>query len=149
MDVFDLSFLLSTLWIGPFWVAMLLNPFTEKTKNLLDGYLFFLGPIFFWIIALLFSGSSSFSLELGTDQNFIDSLAGLLGTKAGMTATWAHMVAGDIFATRWIWKKAIQTNASKWLRVSSIFFGVMLMPVGVLLITLGSMAEKKKSMLEK
>ena len=110
MDVFDLSFLLSTLWIGPFWVAMLLNPFTEKTKNLLDGFLFFLGPIFFWIIALLFSGSSSFSLELGTDQNFIDSLAALLGTKAGMTATWAHMVAGDIFATRWIWKKAIQTN---------------------------------------
>ena len=66
-----------------------------------------------------------------------------------MTATWAHMVAGDIFATRWIWKKAIQTNARKWLRVSSIFFGVMLMPVGVLLITLGSMAEKKKSILEK
>ena len=32
MDLYDLSFFLSTMWIGPFWIAMLLYPNHEKWK---------------------------------------------------------------------------------------------------------------------
>ena len=32
MDLYDITFILSTLWIGPFWFAMLINPEKEKTK---------------------------------------------------------------------------------------------------------------------
>ena len=35
MDLYDITFILSTLWIGPFWFAMLINPEKVKTKNLL------------------------------------------------------------------------------------------------------------------
>jgi len=28
-------FMFSTIWVGPFWMAMLLNPKKEKTKKLL------------------------------------------------------------------------------------------------------------------
>ena len=45
MDLYDLSFFLSTMWIGPFWIAMLLYPNHEKTHQLMEGPWFFLGPI--------------------------------------------------------------------------------------------------------
>ena len=45
MDLFDLSFFLSTMWVGPFWIAMLVYPDHEKTHSVMGGYWFFLGPI--------------------------------------------------------------------------------------------------------
>ena len=53
--------------------------------------------------------------------------------KAGLTAMWAHMVTGDIFATRWIWRESIKKNNNVWVMRLSIFFGVILMPLGILI----------------
>ena len=39
-----------------------------------------------------------------------------LSTNAGVTAMWAHMVAGDIFATRWIWQNSVKSKSVKMLR---------------------------------
>ena len=41
MDIYDISFIFSTFWVGPFWIAMLINPEKEKTKKLLSGPWFF------------------------------------------------------------------------------------------------------------
>jgi len=61
------------------------------------------------------------------------SLAALLGTRAGAAAAWAHMVAGDIFVTRWMWRRCIENGSERWVTAATVFFGVMLMPVGVAL----------------
>jgi len=44
---------------------------------------------------------------------------------------WAHMVAGDIFATRWIWQNSVKNKDNIWILRLSVFFGVMLMPLGI------------------
>ena len=56
-----------------------------------------------------------------------------LANKTGFTATWAHVVVGDIFVTRWIWKRSLNLNLEVWPIRLSVFFGVMLMPLGLLL----------------
>jgi hypothetical protein len=106
MDIYDVSFIISTLWIGPFWMAMLLNPKEEKTKKLLSGPWFFIGPIILWFIIMCYNPQGLIDLFFGSSNSlgFIEGLAAGLATKAGITATWAHMVIGDIFVTRWIWK---------------------------------------------
>ena len=43
---------------------------------------------------------------------------------------------GDIFVTRWIWKRSIEIKANKWVTRISVFFGVMLMPLGLAIFTL-------------
>ena len=55
MDIYDVSFIISTLWVGPFWMAMLLNPKKEKTKKILSGPWFFLGPIILWFIIMCYN----------------------------------------------------------------------------------------------
>ena len=112
---------------------MLFFPEHKKTQEIMQGPLFFLGPIAIWYIL-------SFSDFSGLIQLFIDSLnpatalqglADLLDTKSGASAAWAHMVAGDIFVTRWIWIRCLDAKCERWKSFISIFFGVMLMPLGL------------------
>ena len=135
MDLFDLSFFLSTMWVGPFWIAMLVYPDHEKTHSVMGGYWFFLGPIVIWW-ALMASGPQAL-VDFGKDsldpRNVLDGLADLLGTRAGASAAWAHFVAGDIVVTRWMWKRCLDRGVERWKSAVSVFFGVMLMPVGVAL----------------
>ena len=135
MDLYDLSFFLSTMWIGPFWIAMLLYPNHEKTHQLMEGPWFFLGPILIWYLVSFSDISGLIDLFVDTmDPNLaLQSLADLLGTKAGASAAWSHMVAGDIFVTRWIWKRCIDSKCEKWILWLSVFFGVMLMPIGLMM----------------
>ena len=53
--------------------------------------------------------------------------------RAGAAAAWAHFVAGDIVVTRWMWKRCLERDCERWITTVSVFFGVMLMPVGVAL----------------
>ena len=133
MDIYDISFILSTIWVGPFWFAMLFNPRKDQTHKLLKGPWFFLGPILIWFLITAISpqGIADLLNNSGGQSGFLESLSKGLATKAGLTATWAHMVAGDIFVTRWIWKRCIEKNTNIWIMRLSIFFGVMLMPVGL------------------
>ena len=135
MDIYDISFILSTFWVGPFWIAMLINPEKEKTKKLLQGPWFFLGPIIIWLGLMIYNpqGLIDFANSSSNPNGFIEGLASGLATKAGISATWAHMVAGDIFVTRWMWNRSIQLNANVWVTRLSVFFGVMLMPIGLII----------------
>jgi hypothetical protein len=146
MDIYEISFIISTFWVGPFWIAMLINPETDKTKKLLKGPWFFLGPIVFWFILMIYNPQGLIDLVSGSSNSdgFLEGLAIGMGTKAGVSAIWAHMVAGDIIATRWIWKKSIEIKANKWVTRLSVFFGVMLMPVGIAIFILSNLSILKK-----
>jgi len=135
MDIYSISFLISTLWIGPFWIAMLVNPNKNKTKELMSKPFFFLGPIIIWFLLMLLNPQALIDFfKMGSDsEGFINGMSKGLATKIGVTATWAHMVAGDIFATRWVWADGIKRkNNLSFLRIS-IFFSVILMPLGIIL----------------
>ena len=102
MNSYEVIFILSTIWVGPFWFAMLLQPKAEKTKKLLSKPLFFLGPIILWFLIMIISKDSmtNFADSFSNNEGFLIGLIDALSSEAGLTATWAHMVAGDIFATR-------------------------------------------------
>lgn len=133
MDMYTVFFILSTFWVGPFWFAMLLNPQKEKTKKLLSGPLFFLGPIVIWILVMAMNpqGLVDFAKSGSHPDGFFAGLAAGMSSPAGITAMWAHMVAGDICVTRWIWKEGLRQDTNKTVSRLAIFFGVMLMPLGL------------------
>ena len=109
MDIYDVSFFLSTMWVGPFWFAMLVYPEHDVTERAMRGPWFFLGPILIWFVVT--ASDPEGLVELASDSmdpsNAMSGLATLLGTRAVAAAAWAHMVAGDIFVTRWMWKRCI------------------------------------------
>jgi len=133
MDMYDYSFFLSTMWVGPFWFAMLVFPDHEMTKKVMQGPWFFLGPILMWWAVTIASpqGLIDFGMDSTDPTGILSSLATLMGTKAGASAAWAHMVAGDIFVTHWMWKRCLEQNSARWVSATTVFFGIMLMPVGI------------------
>ena len=135
MDIYDYSFFLSTMWVGPFWFAMLVYPEHELTKKVMNGPWFFLGPIVIWWAITIASpqGLIDLSKDFANPGGILDGLAAIMGSKAGASAAWAHMVAGDIFVTRWMWKRCMEEGSKRWVSASTVFFGVMLMPVGLAL----------------
>ena len=135
MDLYTLSFFLSTMWVGPFWFGMLVYPEHDLTQKAMEGPWFFLGPILMWWLITLAEPQALIDLAKDSSDptTILDGLASLLGTPAGAAAAWAHFVAGDIVVTRWMWKRCNEMNSSRWVAASSVFFGVMLMPIGLLL----------------
>ena len=107
----------------------------NKTKELMSKPLFFIGPIIIWFLLMLINpqGLIDFFNMGSHPDGFIIGMSKSLATKVGVTATWAHMVAGDIFATRWVWADGIKRNNNLLLLRTSIFFSVILMPLGIVL----------------
>ena len=133
MDLYDVSFFLSTMWVGPFWFGMLVFPEHKLTQKAMEGPWFFLGPILIWWAATLAEpqGLIDFAKDSTNPAGVLEGLAAIMGTKPGAAAAWAHMVAGDIFVTRWMWMRCGQEKISRGVTAAIVFFGVMLMPVGV------------------
>jgi hypothetical protein len=144
MYIYEISFIFSTLWVGPFWFAMMIKPFDEKTNKMMNHSLYFMGPILVWFVIMLTSpdGLSDFVNSFANENGFIVGLAESLSTEVGVTALWAHMVAGDILATRWIWRKSIEKELNPIVRNIALFFGVMLMPLGILIFTTACIFKK-------
>ena len=140
MDLFIICFVLSTIWVGPFWFSMLFKPHNKKTKQLMGKSLFFMGPIFIWFFVISFNPSGLVDFfNIGSHPGgFIKGIAQGMSTDAGVTAMWSHMVTGDIFVTRWIWKNCVKYNVNLWALRFSVFFGVMLMPIGVIIYLISS-----------
>ena len=101
----------------------------------MEGPWFFLGPILMWWLITLAEPQALIDLAKDSSDptTILDGLATLLGTPAGAAAAWAHMVAGDIFVTRWMWARCMDQKVSRKVMAPIVFFGIMLMPVGVAL----------------
>ncbi|MEE2758685.1 MAG: abscisic acid-deficient protein Aba4 family protein [Candidatus Thermoplasmatota archaeon] len=144
MDLYTISFFFSTMWVGPFWFGMLVYPEHKLTQKVMQGPWFFLGPILMWWIVTLADpqGLIDLAKDSSDPTTILESLATILGTPAGAAAAWAHMVAGDIFVTRWMWVRCMEEKVSRKIMAPIIFFGVMLMPIGVALYTVLVRPEK-------
>jgi len=114
---------------------MLLQPYANKTAHLMNNAWFFVGPIVIWFATMLLNpvGLIDFVNSGAHPEGFLVGMGAGLSSKSGVTAMWSHMVAGDIIATRWIWKDSVKRHNNIRLIRASVFFGVMLMPIGILL----------------
>ena len=68
-----------------------------------------------------------------TPSGMLAGMQELLSSPEGTVLAWSHLVAGDIMITRWIWSQSIKYEINRNNMRASVFFGVMLMPVGLLL----------------
>lgn len=132
-DILLLSALvLASMWVGPFWLFMMIQPYEERTQKWMSGPWFVLGPLVSYLVILSMNlGALAEMMGDGTLSGFVDALAGILGTDDGAVLAWTHFVIGDIITTRWIWKRSVEAEINKTVTQTAILFGVMLMPIGL------------------
>ena len=126
------ALVLASMWVGPFWLLMLLQPNEERTEKWMSGPWYVLGPLIAYLTIMLMNlGALADMMGDGTLSGFVEALAGILGTDSGAVLAWTHFVIGDIVTTRWIWKRSVDAGVNKTVTQAAVFFGVMLMPIGL------------------
>ena len=125
-------FSISNLVIMPFWLLMIFVPFWSWTERIMRTYWPIVPPAVIYVI-LIFTGPGAGNV-LGDLMNpTADVVAQLLGNPAGAATGWAHFLAFDLFVGRFIYLEARRTGMPWWLSSPTLFFTLMLGPVGFLM----------------
>jgi hypothetical protein len=123
-------FKLSNLLVLPFWVLMLFLPGWRWTVRVMRSPWVAIGPAVLYVLLVLphiaEHAPTLMRPELG-------KIAGLLGSRAGATITWAHFLAFDLFVGRWVYMDGRRRGVSAWLLSPVLFLTLLFGPLGYLL----------------
>jgi len=128
----DLSLRLLFSWssavVMPFWLLMLAAPRWRWTVRVLQSPLVIAGPVAIYA-ALVLPRLGVLLPALARPQ--LPLLAGLLGTPEGAMIAWAHFLALDLLAGRWIFLDARARGLSSWIVSPLLALTLMFAPLGL------------------
>lgn len=125
----NLAYRLLNLLPMPAWLAMMLAPQSRLAQRVARSPL--IGAMALPYLAVMLIGLRRGSGGDLRDAATLDGLRGLLGSREGTMAAWAHMLALDLFAGAWVSREADRLRAPLWVRLPSLVATLMAGPLGV------------------
>jgi ABA DEFICIENT 4-like len=123
--LFELAFPLA----APFWALMIFAPGWRWTARII-GSPFIVLPVLAVYLAAVIPILDDFApLMLRPD---LDGLAALLGTPAGTTVVWCHLIAFDLFIGRWMYLDSRERRVHPLLVGPVLVLTILLSPFGLL-----------------
>ena len=123
-------FSLSNLTVMPFWLLMIVLPRWRWTERIMRSPLVALLPALIYAALVLPRFGVIFAAVRNPD---LAGIVALLGTPEGATIAWAHFLAFDLLAGRWVYLDSRERGVSALLMAPILFFVLMLGPIGFLL----------------
>ncbi|GAA0806510.1 ABA4-like family protein [Spirilliplanes yamanashiensis] len=123
--LFSLSFLLA----APFWALMIVLPHWSWTRRIVASPWIVAPPALVYAVLVL--------PHLGTFLPAVSSptlpgVQGLLGTAGGAAAGWAHFIAFDLLAGRWIYLDSRERAMPALLTAPVLLLTILFGPLGLL-----------------
>lgn len=119
----------SSAWtVMPFWLLMLLWPRAPLTARVIESPWIVAGPLALYA-ALALPRLPGLLPAVAHPQ--LATIAGLLGTPAGATLAWAHFLALDLFAGRWIFLDARARGFGRSVTAPVLLLTLLLAPLGL------------------
>jgi hypothetical protein len=117
----------------PLWLAMMFAPDHPITRRASRSSTILGIAALNYIITLVVSirRMREENAEGGTFLT-LDGVNTLISTRSGTLASWAHMIALDLFTGAWIYRQCQRLAAPAWVRISSLFGTLMAGPGGLL-----------------
>ena len=126
----------SSSWlVTPFWLLMLLWPRAPLTARVIGSPWIVAGPLALYT-ALALPRLPGLLPAIAHPQ--LATIAGLLGTPAGATLSWAHFLALDLFAGRWIFLDARARGLGRWATTPVLLLTMFFAPLGLGVYLLGT-----------
>ena len=126
----------SSSWlVMPFWLLMLLWPRASLTARVIGSPWIVAGPLALYT-ALVLPRLAGLLPAVAHPQ--LATIAGLLGTPAGATLAWAHFLALDLFAGRWIFLDARARGLGRWATTPVLLLTSLFAPLGLGVYLLGT-----------
>lgn len=121
-------FSLSMAAVIPFWVLVILLPRWRVTRFVMSSPLVIVpAAVLYAIVVLPQVGPLIDSFESAA------SFAAVVGTPAGATLVWAHLLASDLFIGRWEYLDSRERGISGWVMAPILFLQFMLGHLAILI----------------
>lgn len=127
---FETIFSMSSLLVMPFWLLLIFLPRWRVTEQLMTGPWLAVPAAILYAVLVLPSFGEIFT---AVSNPTLTGITALLGNPAGATIAWVHFLAFDLFVARWVYLDARSRHISAWFISPTLFFVLMLGPVGFLL----------------
>lgn len=126
--MFETIFSLSTAAVMPFWVLMILLPRWRVTRFILSSpWVIVPVAVLYAVVVVPRVGPLVDSFQSAA------SFAAVIGTPAGATLVWAHLLASDLFIGRWEYLDSRERGISGWIMAPILFLQFMLGHLAILI----------------
>lgn len=120
-------FQLTNIVVVPFWFLLIILPWWDWTQRIVSSP--FIAALPALIYSVLVIPRLPSLLGPVTSGN-LDDIRTLLGTTDGTVIVWAHLLAFDLLAGRWIYLDSHERNISAWLVSPILVFTFLFGPLG-------------------
>jgi hypothetical protein len=133
-DLSAVSFRIASLSVIPFWALMVLAPRWRGTARAVASPLIAAVPV---LVYAGLVGPRLAALAPALARPELTDIARLLGTPMGATIAWAHFLALDLLAGRWIFLDARERGLPAWLTSPVLVLTLLFAPLGLAAYALG------------
>lgn len=113
----------------PFWALLILAPTWSVTRRVIASPLIAVPVLLVYVGALVPQLAPYWAQMTGPE---LPGLAALLGTPAGTTIIWAHLIGYDLLVARWMYLDARERGVHPLIMSPVLALTVLLSPLGFL-----------------
>lgn len=133
MELIDITFWFSTIYIFPLWIMMWFFPSSEITKKIVGNVKICLFPLVLSYACLLLPNLGNVLVTLGTETPTPVIVIDLFSSDEMIILAWLHFLVMDTFAGRYVWMRMLRAQRPLQISAPVLITCMMLGPIGLIL----------------
>ena len=133
MDLIDMLFWFSSLYILPFWLMMWFAPEHERTKQMMSNEWLFLAPLLLAYTIAVIPNLPTILLALSSEMPTPSSVVDMFSEDKVILIGRLHFLAFDLLAGRWTWERLMEAKQPIFVSFPVLFLSMMVAPLGCLI----------------
>ena len=145
MQLIEILFWFSSIWIIPLWSLMWFLPKHEITSRVMNDVRICILPLLIPYAILVIPNILDIFITLGSEMPTPDLVIEFFQDDDVILIGWLHFLAFDILAGRYIWKRMIDLDRPIYLSTPILILSMMVAPLGFLLGIIATWDSKNPS----
>ena len=133
MQLIEILFWFSSIWIIPLWSLMWFLPKHEITSRVMNDIRICILPLLIPYAILVIPNILDIFITLGSEMPTPDLVIEFFQDDDVILIGWLHFLAFDILAGRYIWKRMVDLDRPIYLSTPILILSMMVAPLGFLL----------------
>ena len=133
MDLMEITFWFSSIFIFPLWFMMWFLPKHDITKKIVGDVRICSFPLISSYAILLLPNATEILIALGSEMPTPDLVIDLFSSDEMIILAWLHFLVMDTFIGRYVWMRMLAAKRPIQISMPILLTCMMLGPIGLLL----------------
>ena len=142
MEITEIMFWISSIWIIPFWGLMWFLPKHEITAKAMSDIRICILPLLIPYTILVIPNLPDIFITLGSEMPTPQLVIDFFQDDDVIIIGWLHFLAFDLLAGRYIWKRMVDLDRPIYISTPILILSMMVAPFGFLLGLLSTWESK-------